>query len=254
MSNRQENNYRNNDQDLSKSWVFKCIVILLLIVIIILLLLNSCGAIDYTNHGEYTGNFDIYEIQIKGTCECPKCETCKKCDNSTNKTDPVNSDKEDPVKEEDPYENDDGLIVYDEEDKWTENGEESYTPTIFKHSMYEVVDGKIAPGSSNTYEFIVRNLNEFKVKYTIKGIEINTKNINMKYRLRLDNTYILGSDTQWVDASSLQTAFKELDAKSKHTYFLDWKWFDDIDLKDTTIGIDETSVYSLSLKVEAEEL
>lgn len=241
----------NKNNDFDRSYSFKIIVITLLIIIIILLLLNSCDGLTKTNRGEYTGNYDIYQINLKGTCECPTCETCdKSCASSTvSKNDSTSTSK--PSTDYEPTE-DTGFIVYDKDDKWSETGEETYTPSIFRHSSYEVVDGLIAPGVQNVYKFIVRNLNDFSVKYTIKAIETNTANINMKYRLRSETGYVIGSDTHWVDGSDIITSLKSLSAKGRDTYYLDWKWFDD-DIHDTPIGIDDTASYSIYLKVEAEE-
>lgn len=247
-----------NKDDSNNSNLFKIIVIALLIVIIVLLLLNSCGVIGITNREELTGDFDIYEITLKGTCDCPKCEECKTCDNNssnssnnsnTNKDDNNDNKEEDTNTDYEPNLDEDRVVVYDTDAEWDEN---NYVSNIFKHSYKEIVSGKIAPGSNNTYKFIVRNLNEFKVKYTINFIEVNVSNINMKYRLRLGNNYIVGSSSHWVDASSLNREFKSLNAKSMDTYYLDWKWFDD-DINDTPIGIDESSKYSLDIKVNAEE-
>ena len=168
-----------NKDDNNNSNLFKIIVIALLIVIIVLLLLNSCGVIGITNREELTGDFDIYEITLKGTCDCPKCEECKKCDddsgNSSNNNS-SNTNKDDTNTDYEPNLDEDRVVVYDTDAEWDEN---NYVSNIFKHSYKEIVSGKIAPGSNNTYKFIVRNLNEFKVKYTINFIEVNVSNINM---------------------------------------------------------------------------
>ncbi len=261
MASKDNKSKKNYDDD-SKSYSFKIIVIALLIIIILLLLLQSCSNFSVTVKGEYTGNYDIYEITLKGTCECPICETCNTCssDSSSNNSSNTNISKpnsgtdEPEISTSTDYEpiDETGFIVYDKEDKWTEPTEATYQASIFRHSSYEVVDGVIAPGTKNVYKFIVRNLNDFDVNYTIKAIETNTSNINMKYRLRSETSYIIGSDNHWVDGSDLVTSLKTLTSHGRDTYYLDWKWFDD-DINDTPIGIDDSSKYSIYIKVEAEE-
>ncbi len=249
----------NKNKDDNKSYFFKSIVIILLVIIIILLLLNSCGALGISNPDKLTGDFDIFEITLKGTCECPVCEECKTCSNSSgngsggSSSGGNSSGGSSSTGDYEPNTDEEKVIVYDKDQEWpSEESGQSYVANIFRHSSTEIISGKIAPGSTNTYKFIVRNLNEFSVKYTIDFIETNTKNINMKYRLKYGNSYVVGSESQWVSEDALNRSFKSLSAKSMDTYYLEWKWFDD-DSNDTAIGIDESSVYSLYIKVEAEE-
>ena len=50
---------------------------------------------------------------------------------------------------------------------------------IFSKTLY-TMDGKIAPESSNTYQFVVKNSTVYNVKYKINFIETNEYNINMR--------------------------------------------------------------------------
>ena len=55
--------------------------------------------------------------------------------------------------------------------------------------MYELTD-VIAPESSNTYQFVVKNGTEYNLKYKIDFIENNPYQINMKYKLKKNDTSI----------------------------------------------------------------
>lgn len=78
-------------------------------------------------------------------------------------------------------------------------------------------------------------------------------NINLKYRLRRNGSYVVGSDDNWVSANELKTEFKNLKTSNYDSFELDWKWFDD-DANDTTIGQNMTSEYKLNIRFYFEEI
>ena len=86
-----------------------------------------------------------------------------------------------------------GVEVFDEKTAYSKKT----TLDIFNSSTYYVADNKIAPASENSYQFVIRNNNDFNIEYDLDMIEENKYNINMKYRLKLNGVYVAGSDEEW---------------------------------------------------------
>ena len=112
--------------------------------------------------------------------------------------------------------------------------------------MYELTD-VIAPESSNTYQFVVKNGTEYNLKYKIDFIENNPYQINMKYKLKKNDTYIID---HYVSANELNVEDAFLNTKTNDTYYLEWKWISSNN--DTAIGLDPNSQYELKIYIEAE--
>lgn len=229
------------------------LVKIILVVIIIILLLHNCSIVKKLNKKPSyvqtpVGNVDIFEIQ------CEK-ETCKDVlgdktenpnpivipDNSNNK--PTTPDNK-PSSGNEQQTSEDDLIVKDTVE-WKSQNELK----IFANPAYQM-NQKIAPESSNTYIFLVRNNTDYNVKYKIDFLEENNNHINMKYRLKRDNEYIIGSSTTWVGYNELDLNGILLNSKSDHTYYLDWKWFSSDN--DTSIGSNPNSKYKLNIEISAE--
>ncbi len=114
--------------------------------------------------------------------------------------------------------------------------------------MYEL-EGIIAPESSNTYQFVVKNSTEYTLKYNISFIENNPYNVNMKYKLKKNDTYVID---QYVSASELIAQNFVLPINSSDTFYLEWKWVSSSN--DTQIGSIENSDYHLKIEVKAESI
>ena len=139
-----------------------------------------------------------------------------------------------------------------------DDGDVKYVVTknkdIFENRYYD--NKKIAPGVSGTYEFDVINNMNSNVEYKINTSNTNSSNINLKYRLKRDNEYVIGNESTWVSISGLNLTNVLLNSKSTHSYILEWKWpyEDGIDNIDTQIGKDGNSKYELNISVYAEEV
>ena len=68
--------------------------------------------------------------------------------------------------------------------------------------------------------------------------------------------YVIGSDTEWVSASELISEMKELSIDAVDAYTLDWEWPYEggHDALDTEIGEKMLSEYSLTIKINFEEM
>lgn len=191
----------------------KNIIIIILTILIILLLIfclvNHLGTIEVKAP---TGNVDIYDITII-----------------------ENNNKE----------NENQVIVYDENKQKIDTA----PLKIFEHKSYHVKNDVIAPGTENTYQFIIRNNNEFAIIYDLNIVETNEYEINMKFRLKQNGEYILGNDKEWVTAEELKQSEVILAHESYNVYTLDWKWFESEN--DTKIGENIESNYKLNITFDS---
>ena len=218
-----------NTNDMMKR-IFRFTIIIILIIFI--LLMRSCTGIDKINDLVPTGNIDIFDIIIDNNC-CKEKECECNCKNGDEPT----------FKEE---EEADRTLIYDNNGEY----ENSNNLNIFSNPAYEF-KSIIAPTSTNVYQFVVRNNNDFNIKYNIKMNEINEFNINMKYRLKLDGKYVKGSETKWVTYDELHFEDLKLADKSKNVYQLEWKWFE----SENDVHIGEIGdYYSLKISFDGEEI
>lgn len=225
------------------------VIVILLLTLIFVIVNSTLGKIDNLAPN---GNIDIFDINIEHETDQTDdtfAETDTIIDennNQTNKDSNSSKDKEETDKQED-VDNRVGLIVEDNNDEFVKQNKLK----IFENSAF-TMKNKIAPGSTNTYNFIIKNNNSFTIKYKIKMIEDNPHNINMKYRLKLNDQYIIGSENMWFSAESLDIDYVTLLSRETSSYSLDWKWFDSDN--DTQIGEEVTDKYKLSINITAEEI
>lgn len=139
------------------------------------------------------------------------------------------------------------LTVYDNKTVYTD----STLLNIFKNKSYYVKDDVIAPESENSYQFVIRNNNDFAIIYSLEFEQINPYNINMKYRLKKGGEYIVGNDKDWVTANELLQGEVILANDSYNVYTLDWKWFESDNDTDTKIGTSIEANYSLNINIFA---
>ena len=228
-----------NDKNKKKLDIF---IKIILIVMIIILLIHNC-VINKNKDKEKipTGNINIIEIKCdkKNECEFNKNNNANQ-NESTNKgtgkeTNPVSEEEEVIIR-------DDMITVYDNDVTWHGVTEAK----IFTNSMYQIED-VIAPESSNTYQFVVKNSVDFKLKYSISFIENNQYNINMKYKLKKNDTYLVD---HYVSASELNLTNMILDSSNNDTYYLEWKWVSSDN--DTQVGKTPNAKYGLNIEVKAD--
>lgn len=133
--------------------------------------------------------------------------------------------------------------------KWNDNTDLNIFTDSKKISK---VNGKIAPESTGIYVFNVNNKTKYDLKYNISFIENNEYHINMKYKLKKGNTYLVD---QFVSYDQLYIDNMLLNSNKTDVYSLEWKWIGDNDSNDTTIGMsakDGDINYSLKINIEAE--
>ena len=259
------------------------IIKFLLIIVIILLLLHNCVLLNKRKIGKTpSGNVNIIEI----TCvDNDKCDVKDKQNSSNNKNDSISTDEEiveiDNTSDsnnnsnsntntrnnnrtnnnsnnsnnnnnnnttssdttDDTTEPDGEVFVKDKKLIWNDSSDLK----IFTNSVYNL-ENKIAPESSNTYQFVIKNSTTYNVKYNISFSEFNPYNINMKYKLKKNNTYIVD---HYVSYNQLNISDQLLSAKNNDTFYLDWKWISSD--HDNAAGENKAN-YSLKIEVNAESV
>lgn len=194
---------------MKKSNEVKILIGIIIILIIIIIFLLIHGCENGTEVTKPQGNIEIFEIKCDVNCECGN-----------------------------------GIEVSDQNIKW----ENKTDLKIFEDSMY-VVKGKVAPESSNIYQYVVKNTTNYNIKYDMEFEENNAYGINMKYRLKKNDNYVVGNENNWVTASEINQYGIYLSELSSDTYYLEWKWFSSAN--DNSIGSNINSKYGLGISIKA---
>lgn len=200
--------------------LFFCI----LLIFLIYLLIHQFGLINDKKNKVPTGNVDIIDI------------------NDDNITNDIN---ENPNNNIDKNKLDNNFIVKDNYTIWSNK-----RLRIFSNQAYEYFS-KIAPGVSNSYDFVIKNNNDFPVLVDISMKEVNPYSINMEYKLRSENSFLAGSSFKYVSVKKLSQKNIYLKAHSSKLYSLDWKWIDSYN--DTEIGEAVNANYKLLVYVGANQ-
>lgn len=229
------------DKDRMNNLKFWSIIILLIIIILILFFFMNFGKIG--NNLVPTGKVDVFDIDID--CGCSDDGECTTTDEYGNKI-------AIPTFNRLVNKNDIGIVFVDDK-----NGNYIYQQNlqIFNNAAFQYTD-KIAPGVSNTYHFVVHNSTKLKLRYYIEMYEESEYKVNLKYRLKRNNSYVIGNDSKWVTANELKTEFSKINASTSDNYSLDWKWEyeDGKDEEDTIAGENMTSKYKLNIRFYFEEI
>jgi hypothetical protein len=205
-----------NKKNISKKDI---ITKLILIIIIILLLIHNCCLLNTLNNGKKTptGNVDIFEI----SCDRDSCE-------ENSKGNDLNSAN---------------LIVSDNDITWKSTNK----LRIFTNPVYNM-NQKVAPEDSNVYQFVIKNNTKYNVRYNINFIENNPYNINMKYKLKKGDKYIIND---YVDYNELKQTNITLNKNNSDTYYLEWKW---VSSNNDTDKANIENAYNLNIEIEAENV
>ena len=225
------------ENEQKKDKFFRIIAILLIIIIIILLFFSRFGRIN--NYSMPTGNVDVFDIDVNCNHQRDgETDDITYIDENGNPTAVL------PAFDEQKDSKTLGVVFVDDK-----NGNYVYQKNlnIFNNAAFAYTN-KIAPGVSNTYHFVVHNSSDMNLKYYIEMYEDSEYQVNLKYRLKRNNSYVIGNDNTWVTANELKTAFQNISYSSSDSYSLDWKWFDEDNVKDTIAGENMTSLYKLNIR------
>lgn len=84
--------------------------------------------------------------------------------------------------------------------------------------------GTIAPGVSGSYKFTLKNKTFIDFTYLFNISDSNEYLLPMVYRLRNNNEYVIGSDSEWLKVSEIAEMKIVLSANENKDFILDWKW------------------------------
>lgn len=110
----------------------------------------------------------------------------------------------------------------------------------------------IAPHSKGSYKFYIKNKTKADMKYNIKFSDDMKKIVNMKYKLKIDNIFIRGSEENYTSIEKIDVENITVPKDSINIFTLEWYWEDD-DKFDTKVGTSEDRYYTLNLKIEASQ-
>lgn len=121
---------------------------------------------------------------------------------------------------------------------------------IFKNQKFNGEE-KIAPNSTGTYQFCLKNESNNDIIYHIKFLEETSNFVNMKYKLKIDNIYIRGNENEYVGIEQLDVENVKVLKDSNNIYTIEWFW-EDNDEADTFVGSKkDLQYYTLKLKINA---
>lgn len=150
--------------------------------------------------------------------------------------------EEDDIKE-DPYPV--YIKVYENGKEW----KQSANLDIFNNPYFKY-NNVIAPGIKHRYNFNIQNTSNKKIMYFIRFKEENDKNVNLKYRLKKDDKYVLGNTNEWIYINGVTTPNNILEGKENDNFTLDWYW-EDSD-RDTQVGEDKNVKYKIDIEIYSE--
>ena len=108
----------------------------------------------------------------------------------------------------------------------------------------------IAPESSNSYIFEVKNKQSVKMIYKFNFQELNLYNINMKYKVKVNNVYVYSN---WESITNINLQNLEINPNSTDRIELIWKWIEETPDKDTSIGTNPNASYMIKIHFYGEE-
>ncbi len=129
-------------------------------------------------------------------------------------------------------------------------------------------DKVIAPGTSNDYEFTIKNTGNVAIDYTLvlDGVfQISDLDLPFYVRLRHGDTWIVGGENEWVHVDELNKVVEDatLERDKADTYRFEWMWPYEADdeanklignLNDTLLAADanDTQIGSLTVDMKTD--
>ena len=116
----------------------------------------------------------------------------------------------------------------------------------------------IWPGYNDEFVFYVQNDGEVPLNYQISFVEENAKSIPLRFKLKIDDEYALGSATEWVDSATYSGANTLILPGDTVKYTIVWEWqyetSDEGNKYDTNLGIEGLAEYIVHSTVYFEEV
>ena len=215
-------------------------VIILLIVITFFILFKVFIGYSNNHTGDRDGQLDVFVIEDGSGGDTPKPDNKKPVgpirtiidqfidwitggdDEELDNPEPINDDPDplnvviEPVVDTDSV--DDELVEVDPEMIW----DSTNNINVFKNAQFNNRN-MIAPGSFGAYHFQVQNKTTFGIFYNLAFEEDNFMDVNMLYRLRKNDKWIV---KQWTKLPDIFLETYRIESTKVDDYVLEWKWFD----------------------------
>ena len=103
--------------------------------------------------------------------------------------------------------------------------------------------------ATGTFKFSVKNDTNDDAEYHIQFLDEMSNFVNMKYKLKMDNVYIVGNKDTYVGIEELDVKNIVSPKDSTSIFVLEWYWESD-DEKDTIVGTSSgDQYYGLALHI-----
>ncbi len=147
------------------------------------------------------------------------------------------------------------MLTYDENTRWQINTDIDLFKTAYANDNGEITvtslkgDKLIAPGTSNEYEFSIKNTGNISLDYTMLLDSVFTlldHDLPMHVRLRSGDRWILGSESSWVYYKSLSEIIESgtVDVNESVIYTFEWRWpfENDVDNDSVLNDLNDTAI------------
>ena len=102
-------------------------------------------------------------------------------------------------------------------------------------------------------KFGVKNVTNGDIIYDVGFTDQSNYLVNMKYKLKIDNIYIVGDENHYVSLDQMKVNDITVVNGSNNIFTIEWYWEDD-DPRDVIVGMAEpTQYYTLNLAINARE-
>lgn len=231
--------------------------LLIIMMILIYLLTFSFGFVE---NNQQINNIDVFEITRSDitNLDDKKIENNKNKQNNSNKNKEKENKKQNNKKEEikeevieEIIEDPADVFAYDSDDYFLDKNNSDQNERVLNIFNNPLFDNKqvIAPGSNGSYQFTIKNSNEFPIYATISMTEVNNYGFNIGYKLRNEDNFIVGNENTYFKSNKLNIKKIYIDSESEILYTLDWMWLDSSN--DAHVGINDNSNYKLIINISA---
>lgn len=216
------------------------ILVLIILLLILYIAIKGIGRIGVIP----TGNIDIFNINSTKKDDKNNNQNNSNNSNNDNQSNNYNNIKNDTDKNDGEETKKNLITVFDEDLTWNSENE----LRIFSNPAFEF-QNIIAPGSTNTYQYVVNNSESFNITYSMIFIEKNKNLINMKFKLKRNGEYVLGSKDEWINIQGKSLQNLSLMSNSHDIYSLEWKW---VDTNTDTEKPFDSAHYKLNINIKAQ--
>jgi len=158
-------------------------------------------------------------------------------------------------------EEDPGIEASDDKVKWEANTSVDLFKNTYSNDSGEITvisddeEKVIAPGTTNDYEFSLKNIGNVSLDYTMSldsAFSLVDRELPIEVRLRCGDRWLVGGDDEWAEASAIDGLVDEgtIGVNKYVNYTLEWQWPYEYgeneakilnDLNDTIIGNETVS-------------